>query len=256
MDQPTPTQPQPKADGPLAQAAPVEPQAPATPPEKPIEPTAPVQPAQPSQPTQPIEPTKKGNSMKKMMWAFLAIIVLGLVAGVSYYMGMQKGESSQLQALMEKTKENLAKQAQPTNTPKLSPTPDPTASWSAYTNTNLKYSLKYPSTFSPNETKVVGYTFFGNQIYVYTSNTDPLQCKGDCSVILATSAATINGMKGTYVEAKQGSVGGNVPGPMLWYEFLQNGTYYVFTYQTQALGSAPDEKNIFNQMAQTFKLTK
>lgn len=95
----------------------------------------------------PVEPAKKGNPMKKMMWAFLAIIVLGAVAGVSFYFGMQKGESNQLQALMEKTKELVAKQAQVTK----APTPGPTAQWLSFTNAKYQYSVKYPPTLKATE---------------------------------------------------------------------------------------------------------
>src|SRR5260221_1735769 len=100
--------------------------------------------------TAPPMPVAKGSPMSKLLWVIVAVVILGLVASVSYYWRIRKGESGQLQKVLQKTEENV-KQAQITKMPLATPTPDSTASWSAYTNTKYMYSVKYPTNLTPNE---------------------------------------------------------------------------------------------------------
>lgn len=115
-------------------------------PEKPI--TQPLE-ATPSTESTPMP--KNGHSMGKVLFLFIAVILLILVGGSSYYLGTQQGKSQQLQEVLQKTKENLAKEAQITKIPLVTPTEDPTASWSAYVSTKYMYSVKYPTNLTPNE---------------------------------------------------------------------------------------------------------
>jgi hypothetical protein len=223
--------------------------------------------------------------MKKMMLAFLAIIILGLVAGVSYYMGMQKGESSQLQALMEKTKENLAKQAQLTNTPKISPTPDPasnaataTASWSAYTNTQYSVSFKYPKDIFPVMTMVS----VANPLEIYFGSKARFAPLADNDLTLYVSVLpnpsksldvlmqeqiqttgegkgtgekiTINGTDGYTITFDQpfGQTGGYAFQSVL----LKGNNEYTIDMSSQNKDTLLKNKTLYTQLLSTFQLTK
>ncbi len=91
---------------------------------------------------QPTAPEKKsGNTFNKIL---LALVVVILIAGVGcggYYLGTKQSNSSMQQS------------AKPivTLVPTATPTPDPTASWSTYTNDKYGYSVKYPSALTTHE---------------------------------------------------------------------------------------------------------
>ncbi len=130
--QSTPEQAGPQAQQPLAETS--QEQTNATPTPKPDV-------AQLSYPESP-----KSGILGKFFLILLGLMIVSSIAGVSYYLGMQKGNSQQAN---KKTTVIKNVTVLPTLTP--TPTPDITASWSAYTNTQYGYTVKYPTSLKKTE---------------------------------------------------------------------------------------------------------
>lgn len=188
-----------------------------------------------------VPPTRKFNPIL----ISAAVILLAAVGAGGVLLGKSLGDSKSA----PKSSTCLA----PTKTP-LTPTPNPIASWNTHINEKSGYSIKYPSNFMPEEDKNYPSVWFGKQISVSISSSDVFECRGDCPINPESEVpAVINGILAYKGEGEQGHIGGNVPGPILVYQFPQNSQFFQFMYQHQAKGPAVDEREIFHQMATTFK---
>lgn len=99
-------------------------------------------------------PVEAKNSYKKAHMIIIGLCILAVVACVSYVLGMFSQKSSDM-AINPYLKEI----ATPLPTKIVaSPTPDLTADWIPYTNAKYMYSVKYPSSLTPNEN--VTYYYF------------------------------------------------------------------------------------------------
>lgn len=171
---------------------------------------------------------------------------------------------------------NIATFSQATATPiasclplQFTPTPAPTTStdgWKTYSNSEYGFSINYPSQFEIVPAENTPTLYIGEQIHVWISDVNPLDCAGDCPFVENIEATTISGIKAMKITGYIGAVGGGVPQRYMRYIFQRNNRYYIFTLYAlsfHATGNDPaaiyllNENDIalFEQVLETFKFT-
>ncbi len=85
-----------------------------------------------SNPLQPIITVPQPKNSKSFLWFSLGILVTLIIIGIGYF--------------IYKNQANTSTQPIPTPIANSIPTPDPTANWKTYTDSNLNYSFQYPPT--------------------------------------------------------------------------------------------------------------
>lgn len=148
-------------------------------------------------------------------------------------------------------------------------TPGPTSTpmWVTYTNQTYGFSINRPPEFqTPPADYAEPYGFIGDQIYFSITEVSPLDCRGDCPVIEATSPVEIAGQTAIKITGHIGAIGGNVPQQYLTYVFQKNNLYYSFTLHAVSGSVASDDGSIqplqaehvrlFEQMLATFQFTQ
>jgi len=91
-------------------------------------------------------PPKPSPSKSKLPLILGGVILIVLIAGVSYFLGTQNNKSMKLDTTSQPVATpTTAMMQEPTSTP--TPTADSTVDWQLYTNPKLGYSVKYPADY-------------------------------------------------------------------------------------------------------------
>jgi hypothetical protein len=152
------------------------------------------------------------------------------------------------------------------STTTLDPNQEPTgslATWQTYTNHQYDFSLKYPNDLKPRISKD-DYGQIGDKIFFYISETNALECRGDCPIVEKTITKTINNATATKIEGYHGEIGGCGPMRYISYQF-QKADYYIIlglnattceelrTHSGNIVELNNDDINLFNQILSTFR---
>jgi hypothetical protein len=170
--------------------------------------------------------------------------------------------------------------AQPTSVPTVvssSPTPEtlhtPSATpvpgysseaWNTYSNSEYGFSVSFPAYLEITPDEDTPTLYIGEQIHVWISDVNPLECRGDCLLVEETAPATVAGLEATKVAGYMGAIGGSIPQRYLRYIIRHDNRYYVFTlfalsfharsndmYTIWPLGE--NDVTLFEQVLETFK---
>jgi hypothetical protein len=97
-----------------------------------VAPVFPQAPAAPPTPPAPVDSPKKPRSNWPLIIGLVVVLLAGIGAGIFYSVSNLRLPNMPFI------------NPSPTSTPTPTPTPDPTADWKTYTNTALRFELKYP----------------------------------------------------------------------------------------------------------------
>jgi DNA-binding CsgD family transcriptional regulator len=141
-----------------------------------------------------------------------------------------------------------------------------TDGWKTYSNSEYGFLINYPSHLEITSGENTPTLYIGEQIHVWISDANPLDCRGDCPFVEKIEPATIAGIEAKQITGYIGAVGGGTPQRYMRYIFQQNNRYYIFTLYVlsfHASGNEPatiyplNENDIalFEQVLETFKFT-
>jgi hypothetical protein len=105
----------------------------------------------------------------------------------------------------------------------------PEVGLSTYTNTAYGYSIQYPSGLELEGAADSQYIWLDQQIYVYVSENNPEDARGDGPVIEITHDAMLGQNTARYLNGYIGAVGGNTPQRYESFVIKHNNLYYQFT---------------------------
>ena len=108
-------------------------------------------------------------------------------------------------------------------------TSSPSHKWKTYSNSKYGFSLNYPTYLEIKLSENDNSLYIGEQIYVWISDINPLECRGDCPLVENTEPATVAGLEATKVTGYIGAVGGIIPQRYLQYILKHDNRYYSFT---------------------------
>jgi len=153
-----------------------------------------------------------------------------------------------------------------TITPAPAVTSSPSDEWKTYTSSEYGFSISYPAYLEIIPAENNASLYIGEQIHVWISDVNPLECRGDCPLVERSEPATVAGLAATKVTGYIGSIGGNIPQRYTRYILQQDGRYYIFTlYALSFKATSNDPARIwplsendvalFEQVLETFKFT-
>ena len=137
------------------------------------------------------------------------------------------------------------------------------ANWKTYTNSEFKYSLKYPP-----DSKLIQFDLdfveIGDQITIIVSDTNPENCRGDCPFIELAYDTKIGEKNARKLTGSIGGIGGAIPQSFQSIVLNHNNLFYDFTlyelrggnddYQNREPGEIPENKiELFDQILSTFR---
>jgi hypothetical protein len=105
----------------------------------------------------------------------------------------------------------------------------PSHEWKTYSNSKYGFSINYPASLEINLGENDNSLYIGEQIYVWISDINPLECRGDCPLVENTEPTTVAGLEATKVTGYIGAVGGMIPQRYLQYILKHDNRYYSFT---------------------------
>jgi hypothetical protein len=159
----------------------------------------------------------------------------------------------------------------PTPEPLLTPSAEPIPisspeTWTTYSSSDYSFSISLPTNLEIAPGANTPTLYVGDQIHVWISDTDPLQCRGDCLLVESTGPATGAGLDATRVAGYMGAIGGSIPQRYLRYILRHDDRYYVFTLFALGRGAKneccstiwPLNENdiaLFDQILGTLKFT-
>ena len=108
-------------------------------------------------------------------------------------------------------------------------TPTPEVSLSTYTNTAYGYSFQYPGGLELEGAADSQYIWLDQQIYIYVSENNPEDARGDGPVIERTRDMILGQNTVRYLNGYIGAVGGNTPQRYELFVIKHNNLYYQFT---------------------------
>jgi|PlaIllAssembly_1097288.scaffolds.fasta_scaffold45549_3 hypothetical protein len=108
-------------------------------------------------------------------------------------------------------------------------TSSPSLEWKTYTNSKYGFSINFPAYLEINLGENDNSLYIGEQIYVWISDINPLECRGDCPLVENTEPASVAGLEATKVTGYIGAVGGMIPQRYLQYILKHDNRYYSFT---------------------------
>ena len=127
-----------------------------------------------------------------------------------------------------------------TPTPSLTPTSSlgplatpapasPSDGQSTYSDPEYGFSISYPAHLEIHRSDNTPTLYIGEQVHLWISDANPLECRGDCPVVESSNPTTIAGLDATRVEGYIGAIGGEIPQRYLRYILKHDRLYYVFT---------------------------
>jgi cell division protein FtsI/penicillin-binding protein 2 len=247
-----------------------------------MEPNVSSQPTQPapeiSTPTQPNQstPSNPSSKTKYIMLATLILLILFVLGGGIYYLGVVKRQST------SQKNNNLATA---TITPIPTSNSNLTTNLTSYTSDKGKFSLKYPSAWvqplnkefcnpgmfdrtiylGPDNNSVMRCaTSYGGQMYVMSLDNDVrVKEKSDEGLTnMQTSIATVSGVTGERIEAIYSGLTGWAAGfngaKIVRYIFYTNSITYVANYIQEPKGTNPSQDVLtdFELMVKTLIFTQ
>jgi hypothetical protein len=158
----------------------------------------------------------------------------------------------------------------PTATATITPMPILTPlseEWKTYSDSEYDFLISYPAYFeiTPGENNTSLY--IGEQISIWISDVNPLECRGDCPLVESTAPVTVANIDAIKVEGYIGAIGGNIPQRYMSYILQRDNRYYNLTlyaisrfdfnnYDPYTIW--PLKENdiaLFDQILETFKFT-
>jgi hypothetical protein len=101
--------------------------------------------------------------------------------------------------------------------------------WTSYSSSEYGFSISLPAYLEIDSGANTSTLYIGDQVHVWISETDPLQCRGDCPVVESINPAAVAGLEATKVEGYKGAIGGEIPQRYLQYILKHENRYYSFT---------------------------
>jgi hypothetical protein len=114
--------------------------------------------------------------------------------------------------------------------PLATPAPaSPSDGQSTYSDPEYGFSISYPAHLELLRSENTPTLYVGEQVHVWISDANPLDCRGDCPVVESSTPTTIAGLDATKVEGYIGAIGGEIPQQYLRYILRHDNLYYSFT---------------------------
>jgi len=172
----------------------------------------------PTVPPQPVTPIPE--KQKNPLLIIIVIIILFLSLGAAGFLTYQNTQLKQ-----------QISQMQPTETPLITPitTPDPMANWKTYKYQQI-FELKVPSVLNIVD-KGYGRIEIGDYLSIGIYQSNPEDCRGDCSIIETKEDKTTNSLKTRYLSGWWGEIGGNIAQSYIEYVIPHNGKFIYLQMQ-------------------------